>query len=341
VRSIQNPEEEPLESDEVNHIVQMVNLAHVGQRLDVFVFELLPQLPSRSFSTKMVENGYVLVNGIRKKSSHRLQLQENVTVDLSCLTPHAENPTAEEIPLHVLFEDQEILVVNKPAGLVVHPGAGVANGTLVNAILHHCGQTLPSLGAPTRAGIVHRLDKDTSGVMIVAKTANALANLSEQFSKHTQGRVYWALVALPPQQSEGQIETRHGRDPKNRLKFSVVKENSGKFAKLRFRVKETYVPIGALVECELETGRTHQIRVQLTHIGSSLIGDPLYGNAHQHLSRFPNMAKKLEKVARRQMLHAVSLELNHPTTGERLKFETPPPEDFLSALALLSSRESQ
>ena len=320
---------------EAETIVLDIEERHQGMRIDLVLFEGVDSIPSRSFSAKLIDQGFVLVNGKGVKPSHRLRRGESISLDVSWQKLESESPLAENIPLSVLYEDDHILVIDKPAGLVVHPGAGVSSGTLVNAVLFHCGVTLPSLGKASRAGIVHRLDRDTTGVMVVAKTLMALTSLSSQFAKHSQGRKYQALVAKSPDPSSGVISTWHARDPRNRLKYSVAGDGVGKFAELCYVTLETFPQIGALVECELKTGRTHQIRVQMSHISCPLIGDPLYGQALQRFVPFPHLSKNLEKVARRQMLHAVSLELDHPETGERVLFESPLPSDFQAVLMRL------
>lgn len=307
-------------------------------RLDVIVARLVEAVPSRSFAAKLVERGFARVDGKAVKPSHKVEPRHVVEVDLSFLDAADAPPEAEAIPLAILHEDSHILVVDKPVGLVVHPGAGVSGGTLVNAVLAHCGPTLPSLGGPARAGIVHRLDRDTSGVMVVAKTPLALAELSRQFASHAQERRYLALCYGVPDPSSGDLETWHGRDPANRLRFAVVPEERGKRARLSY---ETLEPLAhgtaALVECRLHTGRTHQIRVQLTHVGHPLLGDALYGRPHGSLANHKALWARLSRALSRQMLHAAVLGLTHPATGEPLVFRSEPPADFAGVLALLRS----
>ena len=316
-------------------------------RLDVFVTRLVETVASRSFATRLIEKGFVRVDGKTVKPSFRVEARHTVEIDLTFLdAPDANNahatPKAQAIPLDILFEDADVLVVNKPAGLVVHPGAGVPDGTLVNAVLAHCGATLPTLGEPARAGIVHRLDRDTSGVMVVAKSQRALTELSKQFATHAQDRRYLALCYGVPEPRSATLDTWHGRDPRNRLRYAVLGEGEGKRARLSFDTKETFAgDAAALVECRLHTGRTHQIRVQLTHIHHPLLGDALYGAPHAALTRHKALWAALGKVATRQMLHAAYLSFTHPGTAEVLAFETQPPEDFAQALSLLRAANVQ
>jgi 23S rRNA pseudouridine1911/1915/1917 synthase len=234
------------------------------------------------------------------------------------------NPLAEEIPLSIIFEDEHVLVIDKPPGLVVHPGAGVHNGTLVNAVLFHCGSTLPSLGNAGRAGIVHRLDRDTSGVMVVAKSQVALTGLSEQFAKHEQTRRYHALCFSSLSDSSLTIESGYGRDPNHRTRFAMLNNGEGKRACTRVRTLKTFIEESlSLVECELETGRTHQIRVHLSAHKCPIVGDPVYGRTPQHFgTKFPKLHKYIQNFIERQMLHAVTLGFNHPATSKYMEFHS-------------------
>lgn len=307
-----------------------------GSRLDHALTRLLEDIPSRSFAQKLIDAGAVLVAGKQRKCSWILRSSDVIEVDLSALRPPPAVPLPQALPLDVVFEDEQILVVNKPVGLVVHPGAGVPDGTLVNAVLAHTGMTLPSLGDPLRAGLVHRLDRDTSGVMVVAKTQKALTELSRQFAEHTQLRRYLALVFGALQQSPRDVATWHGRDPKNRLKYAVQPEGQGKIARMKVQTEQIFADGKAsLVSCELYTGRTHQIRVQMAHLGHGLLGDVMYGAASSGYAGHPTalmkdkpLWAKVRAVASRQMLHAAVLGLTHPVTGERLLFQTQPPQDF-------------
>ncbi len=237
-------------------------------------------------------------------------------------------PQAESMPLDILYEDDALLVLNKPAGMVVHPAPGNPDGTLVNALIAHCGDSLTGIGGERRPGIVHRLDKDTSGVMVVAKTELALTRLSAAFAARNLDREYKALCWGLPHPATGRIEGDIGRDPRERKRMAVVTRN-GKHAITNYRILRNIGLAAALISCRLETGRTHQIRVHLAHIGHPLIGDPVY------LKRRPAAAKLLPEPARahaldfpRQALHAEILGFSHPITGVPLRFCAPPPEDF-------------
>ncbi len=307
-------------------------------RVDAAIVQFFDTIPSRSFASKLINNHLVKVNGKFVKASQHLRANDKIEIDFSTLQPNPSSPLAEKIPLDIIFEDEDILVINKPAGLVVHPGAGNPNGTLVNAVLGHCGHTLPSLGAEARAGIVHRLDRDTSGVMVVAKTQIALTKLSEQFASHKQERCYLALAQGVPNPPQGTIETWHGRDPHNRIRFAVQQTGQGKIAKLHYKVLEMFAGEKAsLVRCELFTGRTHQIRVQMKHILCPLLGDTLYGGDGGALRTHHAQWHLFQKIATRQMLHAERLAFEHPSQGNWLSFSAPPPPDFSEALQTLRS----
>lgn len=244
-------------------------------------------------------------------------------------------PQAQALPLDILYEDQALLVLNKTAGMVVHPAPGNPDGTLVNALIAHCGESLTGIGGERRPGIVHRLDKDTSGVMVVAKTELALTRLSAAFAARDLERRYKALCWGVPVPAQGRIEGDIGRDPKDRKRMAVVTKN-GKYAVTNYQVLGQAGLAAALVRCKLETGRTHQIRVHMAHKGHPLIGDPVY------LRRRPAVAKTLPQLAcaraldfPRQALHAEILGFQHPITGENLYFETAPPEDFTALADLL------
>ncbi|MEY4066308.1 MAG: hypothetical protein RIR26_2516, partial [Pseudomonadota bacterium] len=331
---------EPFSSQE--KVILTVSEDCVGLRLDVVLSRLIEDVPSRSFAQKLIEKGAVLVSGRTRRASWTLKQDEQIEIDLSALRPPPAVPQAQSIPLSIVFEDDDILVINKPAGMVVHPGAGVPDGTLVNAVLAHTGCTLPSLGGPLRAGLVHRLDRDTSGVMVVAKSQRALTELSRQFADHSQFRKYKALVYGRLSKSPVTLQTWHGRDPKDRLKYTVLPEGQGKPARMDVRTESVYWGGRvSLVECELFTGRTHQIRVQMSHLGHGLLGDALYFSNPRGKVVSPNHEKDLWAQVRaaspRQMLHAHVLGLTHPLTQERLLFEVPPPSDFHHLQSLLAS----
>lgn len=320
----------------------------IGMRLDVALCRLIELVPSRSFAQKLISCDAVRVSGKSRKPSWQLVDGDTIEINIAALKPPPSDPQPQSIPLEVLFEDEDILVVNKQAGLVVHPGAGVPDGTLVNAVLAHTGVTLPSLGDPQRAGLVHRLDRDTSGVMIVAKSQRALTQLSQQFALHAQLRRYRALVFGVLSPAQRVIETWHGRDPKNRLKYAVLPEGQGKIARMSVTVDKVFADgLASAVSCELYTGRTHQIRVQLSHLKHGLLGDSLYGQSSLQpdsgaapLMRDKKLWPKVRELALRQMLHAEVLGITHPASGEDLVFTTPPPKDFQNLEKLLSTWQS-
>lgn len=310
----------------------------VGERLDVVVFKCLDSIPSRSVATKLINAGHVTLNNKRERGSARVKLNDCINIETEVLEARAlTQPSPESISLEIIFEDEDILVINKAAGMVVHPGAGVSSGTLVNAVLAHCGATLPSLGGPVRAGIVHRLDRDTSGVMVIAKTQLALTELSKQFADHTQERIYLALVYNRPEPPDGVIETTHGRDPHNRIRYAVVDSEKGKYAKLTYFTLGSYVDgLVSLVQCQLYTGRTHQIRVQMQSIRCPLLGDDLYGRPPQKILNKKKEWAILNPLLVRQMLHAKSLSFTHPRSNLRLTFESQLPLDFSTVVSALS-----
>ena len=306
----------------MNNMEPMVFRAEVkGQRLDVFVVEHCPEL-SRSHVQKLIEQGMVLVDGAQRKANYKLRGTEEVQVSV----PEAEPITAapEDIPLDILYEDKDIIVVNKARGMVVHPASGVYSGTLVNALLHHC-QDLSGINGEIRPGIVHRLDKDTSGVMVCAKNDTAHLDLAEQIRTKTAHRTYWAIVHGNIKEEAGIIKGDIGRHPTDRKKMAIVREN-GKPAVTHFKVLERFGEY-TLVECKLETGRTHQIRVHMTSIGHPLVNDPKYG------------PKKSSPFAiQGQALHSLQLTLTHPVTKEKMTFTAPVPSDMEKILTGLRNK---
>jgi 23S rRNA pseudouridine1911/1915/1917 synthase len=269
------------------------------------------------------------------------KVREGDVVSINVPEPEAAIPEGEDIPLDVLHEDDDIIVINKPAGLVVHPGAGNWTGTLVNALIHHCGDSLSGIGGVKRPGIVHRLDKDTSGVMVVAKNDNAHKALSAAFADHGQTgdleRAYLALVWGTPDRQTGVIEAHLGRSNKDRLKQAVVspERDDARHAVTHFTVVERFglkadgTALASLVECRLETGRTHQIRVHMAHIGHPLIGDQDYGQSFKtKINKLPEELAQTVRDFRRQALHAFLLAFTHPGDGEFMEFETGMPGDM-------------
>jgi 23S rRNA pseudouridine1911/1915/1917 synthase len=323
---------------EANH--QSVQTATVGAdgggaRLDRYLSGLDHGL-SRTRIKALIEEGRVSVGGRTvKEASYRVKSGEQVT--LSIPEPVDTELTAQRIPLDVVFEDEYLIVVDKPAGLVVHPAPGNPDGTLVNALLAHCGESLRGIGGVRRPGIVHRLDKDTSGLLVAAKTAEVHAALVELFQAHDIDRQYAALVWGVPRPSAGRIETLIGRDPNNRKKMAVVTRN-GRSAITNFEVEARFGDAAALVRCRLETGRTHQIRVHMAHQGYPVIGDPLYARAGgRRLKALPAAVADAVAGFGRQALHAGRLGFRHPATGEALQFDRPPPDDMMHLIDLLDA----
>jgi len=313
-------------------ITHIVTEKHVGKRLDIFIAHYEPHI-SRNRIQSMIKEGLALVNGKKEKPGYKAKLGEQITLDLPERKIREVLP--EAIPLYVIYEDPHIVVVNKPAGLVVHPAPGNYTGTLVNALLYHYG-SLPSSGANAgvtereRAGIVHRLDKDTSGILVVARTPEALRSLSAQFKNRVVKKKYIALVAGVIKKGSGTIEVGIGRHVKERKKISVH-THSAREAVTSFVVKER-LKNATLVEVEIKTGRTHQIRVHMAYIGHPVLGDRVYGGSKS--------AKIGNAEIGRQMLHAESLSLLHPETGHPMTFSAPPPEDMRQVMNLLIREKS-
>jgi 23S rRNA pseudouridine1911/1915/1917 synthase len=308
--------------------------SHEGLRLDRFLSERLPQL-SRTRVQSLIKEGRVSLGGATIIDvKYRVKPGERFRLDLPPAA--APEPRAESIPLDVIFEDDALIVIDKPAGLVVHPGAGHPAGTLVNALIAHCGATLSGIGGVARPGIIHRLDKDTSGLMVVAKTDEAHRALAEQFADHGKSGVlergYVALVWGVPARPYGTIDAPIGRHPTSRTKMAVLR-SKGRAAATHWRVIATFgrgkEKIASLLECTLETGRTHQVRVHLAHIGHPLIGDPLYGPGFKSkLRKLPEPLRGKLEALDRQALHAAKLAFAHPLTGTLLKFNSPLPRDL-------------
>ncbi len=286
---------------------------------------------SRAQVQRLIEDGRVSVNGAIAAKS--LRVRERDVIDVRVPAPEPLELVPEPIPLDVLFEDADLIVINKPPGLVVHPAAGHASGTLVNALLHHC-KDLSGIGGVLRPGIVHRLDKDTSGVMVATKSERAHAALTEAFAAKSRGeqggleRTYLAITSPAPPTASGTLRTLYGRHPVHRKKFSS-KVQSGKHAVTHWQIVEP-LRDAALVRLRLETGRTHQIRVHAADHGWPLVGDQTYG----HKPRTELLADVAKKLGR-QALHAATLAFDHPATGARLSFEAPLPEDMAAALSRL------
>ncbi|MBK1625106.1 RluA family pseudouridine synthase [Afifella marina] len=308
-----------------------------GLRLDAFLAARADRL-SRSRLKALIKDGHVRV-GARKLDEPNYRVKPGETVEVDLPEPEEATPRPEAIPLAIVYEDDHLVVVDKPAGMVVHPAPGAHDGTLVNALLHHCGDTLSGIGGIRRPGIVHRLDKDTSGLLVIAKNDVAHRDLSAQFADHGREgplkREYCALVWGVPQLRAGSVDAPLDRDTKNREKRAV--RRSGRHAVTHYRVEETFENgLASLVTCRLETGRTHQIRVHMAHIGHPLLGDALYGSGFQSkVAKLPADAADALRALFRQALHARSLGFRHPETGETVLFHSDLPSDFETLLNAL------
>lgn len=323
--------------------------ADTGRRIDqVLAGRLSPDL-SRGRIQSLIKAGAVTIDG-RVVSEPKAKLPASGTVRITMPEPEDPLPRRQAIALDILFEDDEIVVVNKPAGLVVHPGAGVPDGTLVNALLHHCGNSLSGIGGVKRPGIVHRLDRDTSGIMVVAKTDRSHRSLSAAFAAHGSdgalARAYLALCWGAPQKIKGVVDATLGRSSSDRTRRAVVPESrsDARRAVTHFTVQRRFseqadgTASASLLECRLETGRTHQIRVHMAHIGHPLIGDAVYGAAHAtKANKLSEPARSVVKAFSRQALHACHLAFHHPATNERMSFTTEPPTDMAELIAAFES----
>ena len=301
-----------------------------GSRLDQFLAQSLGW--SRARLQKLVKSGRVLVNGEMRPASYRMRPGDAVMVSVP--PPSPSHLTPEALPLAILFEDQDLLVVNKPPGLVVHPGAGHRDGTLLNALVHHCPD-LMDIGEVSRPGLVHRLDKDTSGLIVVAKTSLAHAALVAQFQAHTIAKVYQALVWGRLAEAEGRIEKAVGRHPTARQKMSVHARR-GNRAVTFWRVVQEFPGPLTRVELTPQTGRTHQLRVHLAALNHPVLGDATYGGGVSRLTDHPKVLS-LKPLVLRQLLHAWRLGVTHPRTGEQLTWEAPLPEDFQAVVDYLEN----
>jgi len=306
---------------------RVVEPADAGRRLDAWLAAVLPDL-SRSRIQALLDQGQVLRDG-QKVSQASRKVRAGESYRLAVPPPTAAIPAAQAIDVGVLFEDEHLIVVAKPAGLVVHPGPGHDDGTLVNALLARCGGSLSGIGGVARPGIVHRLDKDVSGVMVVAKHDRAHTLLSGQFTVHSIHRIYEAIVRGLPAKAEGTVDRPLGRDPFDRKRMAIVR-SGGKRAVTHWRRLAAAGTRAARVECRLETGRTHQIRVHLASLGHPILGDRLYGP--RRTGDLPEAARPLVERLDRILLHARKLGFEHPITGQRLEFDLPPPPLFEEVL---------
>jgi len=306
----------------------MVEQSLPSERLDAFLRRKFPAV-SRVSLKRLIEQGYVRVNGRTVKPTHSPRAGEQIEIHWPEARPAQAQP--EEIPLDILFEDKSLLVLNKPAGLVVHPAAGNEEHTLVNALLHHCQGSLSGIGGVARPGIVHRLDKETSGCLVIAKNDETHLALSKQFAAREVGKIYSAIVCGELERDSGEIRAAIARHPTHRKRMTVRDDSSGRAAHTTYCVLER-LNSATFVEAQLHTGRTHQIRVHFQFLGHPLVGDETYG-ARQN--------KKLVELTGyeppRVMLHARELSFVHPRTGKEMSFEAPLPEDFRQALKSLGT----
>lgn len=284
------------------------------QRIDQFLVSCLPEL-SRSRIQALLKSGDILLNDTKTKAKQQVCSGDYVSVSIP--EEPNEEAQAEDIPLEILYEDEDIVVINKAHGMVVHPASGNKEGTMVNALLHHCNGVLAKTDEALRPGIVHRLDKDTSGCIIAAKSAQALQTLQKQFHDRTTEKRYLSVVQSTPSKKEDSIFTHIGRHPVNRLKMAVVNPGSGKAAITDYRILHQANDGTCLVLCDLHTGRTHQIRVHMLHIGTPILGDPIYAKPQRQLVK-----------TGRLMLHAWQLVIDHPRHGKRMTFQAPIPDEF-------------
>ena len=304
-----------------------------NMRLDKFLAAKMPDM-SRARLQKLINAGYVsLDETIQIDNSHKVKVGDAYIVTV----PPAEEaePAAENIALDIVYEDDDLLVVNKPAGMTVHPAAGAWHGTLVNALLYYCADRLSGIGGVKRPGIVHRIDKETSGLLVVAKNDLAHQNLSEQFAEHSIERTYLAVVYGVPNSLSGTIEGNIGRSSFDRKKMAIV-ENRGKMAITNYKTVQVYKKTASLVQCNLETGRTHQIRVHLSSIGNALIGDKVYVKNHKSSIPAPTEIKNYLSDFPRQALHAKTLGFIHPKSKKFMQFDTDIPQDMAQLILKLS-----
>lgn len=308
-------------------LIKQVGPEHAGTRLDAFLASQIEGW-SRARLQKLIDSEDVLVNGKPAKPSSKLRGGDEIEIELT--TAPAAGFAPENIPLAVVYEDDTLLVVNKPAGLVVHPAAGNPSGTLANALAYHF-QQLPDRGSGLRPGIVHRLDRDTSGLMVVAKTEAALDHLSDQFRERTVFKSYIALVHGRVSPAAGEIDQPIARDPSNRIRMAVVR--GGRSALTLYRVRRSFERF-TLLDVELKTGRTHQIRVHLAWLKHPVVGDETYGGGRDNTIQNPQLRARVRKLER-HFLHAEKLAFAHPVTGATLKFESSLPDELTSLLQQL------
>lgn len=298
-----------------------------GWRLDRALAVLVPTL-SRERIKALISSGQVECAGLLARDPSA-KSKAGAAYIIAIPAPTAPHNAAQAIPLSIAYEDQHLLVVDKQAGLVVHPAAGNLDGTLVNALLHHCAGQLSGIGGVARPGIVHRIDKDTSGLLVVAKTDPAHEGLAKQFAAHSVDRVYAAIVAGEPKTASGTVDANLARSDQNRKKIAIVRADKGKRAVTHWKLLERFGG-AALIECRLETGRTHQVRVHMASLGHALLGDPVYSTGkHKHRDLLKELGFQ------RQALHARLIGFTHPITQERLNFESAIPSDMQQLLSAI------
>lgn len=326
--------EDQVKSEVTQYQLQVPEGYNANQRLDRYITDVTENA-TRNKVQQAIKNGYVQVNGKNVKPSYLMQAGDVIDIELP--RPPRPDPEPENIPLNIIYEDDDLIVLNKPAEMVVHPAQGNWKGTLVNGLLYHVDQLSSQSKDNLRPGIVHRLDKDTSGLMVVAKKDEPHSQLSKALMKREIDRRYWAIVWGHPEK-EGTIDTHIGRSPRDRKRMAVVSSNNGKRAITHYKVLE-YFDHMSLVEIKLQTGRTHQIRVHFQHNRTPVFGDPVYGGSKVIYG--PNsgprrvMFNTLFKVMRRQCLHAKELRFEHPTSGEIMEFSSDLPADFHEVLTTM------
>ena len=312
--------------------IHTIERSHPGVRLDAFLRLTFPAL-SRGAIQRLIDEGHITINGKPTKATHTPRAGEVVRIEIPEAKPAEAKP--EAIPLEIIFEDKSLLVLNKAAGIVVHPAAGNEEHTLVNALLHHCKGGLSGIGGVARPGIVHRLDKETSGCLVVAKNDETHASLSAQFAGRTVEKIYIAIVCGAVPRDEGNIHAAIARHPTHRKRMAVRDEEDGRAAHTGYRVIER-LNESTLVEAQLFTGRTHQIRVHFQHLGFPVAGDDTYG-----LRQTKKLGEQTGYVAPRVLLHAHKLAFTHPRTGKTVSFKAPMPADMDAALKRLRLKRTQ
>jgi 23S rRNA pseudouridine1911/1915/1917 synthase len=307
-------------------MIYTAGASDAGKRLDAYLAEAADL--SRSAAQKLIEAGAVAVGGKRAEKKYQIKAGDEIDVELP--EPEEYEAVAEDIPLDVVYEDSDIIVINKPSGMVVHPAPGNYTGTLVNALLYHCKESLSGIGGVMRPGIVHRIDKDTSGLLVVAKNDAAHRALSEELGYHGIEREYHALVRGGFREESGTVDLPIGRHPVDRKRMAVVRDGRAREAVTHYEVLRSYGQVSYL-RLRLETGRTHQIRVHMSHLGHALLGDEVYSS-----TKIP-FEKQHAPLFDGQILHAKRLTLTHPTTGERMTFECELPDNFKKLLEILEN----